>query len=148
MIWSKRRPIAKTPDTLGLVAPPRSYRRLRLKEKDVDDGLMDEVLHPGSNTELVKELIGEGTRALADGFPATALKVGKELWAANMTASAVKLLVPAHKALGRPALAEIARVHGGCRWLRGSTDLKDLTRSKLEADRKRASKLDPDRYPF
>jgi hypothetical protein len=145
--WSQRRPIAKTIDGPGVVAPAMSYRPLKAKDKLVSDHLGHEINQPGSQAETIKDLVAEAERALADGFPATALKLGRELWAANMTASAMKLLVPAYERLGRPALAAITRVHGAHRWMR-SVDLTTYTRANLEADRRRASKFDPDRYPF
>src|SRR5436305_1145470 len=80
---------------MGIVVPPQLYRHIILENtrywpylKKTDDPI---------------RVIDEARTALAEGFPGTALKVGKDLWAlggARKTACAYELLDAAYEALG------------------------------------------------
>ncbi len=98
--------IARTPDGMGVVAPPDTYRPLTLLDKKLRSFLrkQDDPL----------EIVEEARQALRDGFPATALKLGKELWpmyGERKTAYAYELLDAAYEALGRETLRKVLRVH-------------------------------------
>ncbi len=98
--------IAPTPDHLGVVAPPETYRPLSLPDKKLRP-LLRKLKDP-------RELVQEARQALRDGFPATALKLGKELWPLSgerRTEYAYELLDAAYEALGRDALQRVLRVH-------------------------------------
>jgi hypothetical protein len=60
------------------------------------------------------DVVEEARAALREGFPGTALKLGKDLWAtagARRTAYAYELLDSAYAALGRGVLREVLRTH-------------------------------------
>ncbi|MCB9703040.1 MAG: DUF2228 domain-containing protein [Myxococcales bacterium] len=102
---SRRRPIALTRDGLGVVAPRRTCR-----DPDLDPLALREACRASDPARLVE--LAEA--ALADGFPATALQIARELWAeggAVRQRAAAPLLAAAYRALRRPALAEIALAH-------------------------------------
>jgi hypothetical protein len=98
--------IAETPEGMGVVAPPETYRPLSRKGK--------RYLAYLRRTDDPADVVEEARQALRDGFPATALKVGKDLWAVGgerRTAYACELLDAAYQALGRERLREALRVH-------------------------------------
>ena len=73
---------------------------------------------------------GGGAQALRDGFPATALKLGKELWplrGERKTEYAYELLDAAYAALGREVLRQVLRTHRDHRDL-PSVDIFDAER--------------------
>jgi hypothetical protein len=111
--------VASTPEGMGVVAPPATIRPLSLPDKKLRS-LLRKVVDP---VEVVKE----AKQALQEGFPATALKLGKELWplgGARRTAYAYELLDAAYKALGREFLREVLRIHRANRDL-PSVDILD-----------------------
>jgi hypothetical protein len=102
--------VAKTLDGMGVVAPRELYRPLSLKDRKLWKVLWSE--------DDPAALVEEVRRALRDGFPATALKLGKDLWAVGgerHTEYAYELLDAAYAALGRGVLREVLRQHRGHR---------------------------------
>jgi hypothetical protein len=105
-----RRVIAPTLDGMGIVAPGDTYRPL--KRKSLNNYLR--------RTRDPKAVVAEARQALADGYPATALKVGKDLWTLEgkrRQVYAFELLDAAYAALRRPILQNILRVHHAHRQL-------------------------------
>jgi hypothetical protein len=100
------RVLAPTLDGMGIVAPGDTYRPLSL-----DGGKLRKRLQSAKGTVA---LVEEARQALRDGYPATALKLGKDLWALGgpeRTEYAYELLDAAYAALRRPVLREVLRVH-------------------------------------
>ena len=98
--------IASTGDGMGVVAPPEKYRPLSLPDKKLRPLLRTQ----NDPTAMVEE----ARQALRDGFPATALKLGKELWpmpGERKAAYAYELLDAAYAALGLSVLREVLRTH-------------------------------------
>jgi Uncharacterised conserved protein (DUF2228) len=98
--------IAETPEDMGVVAPPETYRPMSLPDKKLRSLLRKE--------DDPREVVEEARQALRDGFPATALKLGKELWPLHgerKTAYSYELLDAAYAALGREVLREVLRTH-------------------------------------
>ncbi len=97
---------AETRDGMGIVVPPTTYRVLSLPDRKLWRRLRKEA-------DPV-QLVNEARQALRDGFPGTALKLGKDLWAiggVRCDRYAYELLDAAYHALGRPVLREVLRVH-------------------------------------
>ena len=89
---------------MGIVVHPELYRPLSMKDRLLWRRLWKE--------DDPVELVDEARRALADGFPGTALKLGKELWAVGgerKGAYAFELLDGAYAALGREVLRDVLR---------------------------------------
>jgi hypothetical protein len=103
----RRRVVATTKEHLGVVVSPDQYRPLSLPDRELRRLLRQ-------NEDPV-EVVAEARRALADGFPGTALKLGKELWATATTGPrleyARELLDAAYVALNRPVLRTVLREH-------------------------------------
>ena len=98
--------IAPTPERMGVVAPPETYRPLSLPDKKLRP-LLRKLKDPW-------EIVGEARQALREGFPATTLKLGKELWplrGERKTAYAYELLDAAYAALGRDVLSRVLHTH-------------------------------------
>ncbi len=103
---SRRRPTAKTQEGMGIVVPPESYRPLSRRDRKLWSYLC--------RTDDPVEVVEEARVALHDGFPGTALKLGKDLWAIGgerHTQYAYELLDAAYAALGREVLRHVLRVH-------------------------------------
>jgi hypothetical protein len=103
--------IAPTTDGLGIVAPATTYRPLSLHDRALAERVWEE--------EPPRDLIDEATQACIGGHPATALKLGRELWMAHR-AAACRLLDAAYAALGRPVLQAILadqQKYGDREWL-------------------------------
>jgi hypothetical protein len=101
-----RRIVARTQDGMGVVAPPATYRPLSLKDQKLWKMLWSE--------DDPAPLVEEARQALRDGYPATALKLGKDLWAVGGEKHmeyAHELLDAAYAALGRDVLREVLREH-------------------------------------
>jgi hypothetical protein len=91
---------------MGIVVHPELYRPLSVKDKPLWKRLWKD--------DNPTELVDEARQALRDGFPGTALKLGKELWAVGgekKTEYAFELLDAAYTALGRDVLREVLRAH-------------------------------------
>jgi hypothetical protein len=103
---SRRRVVAETPEGLGVVAPPEAYRPPSLPDKKLR-ALLRKEADP-------RAVVVEARQALRDGFPATALKLGKELWPLHgrrKTEYAYELLDAAYAGLGRHVLRTVLRTH-------------------------------------
>lgn len=108
----KPRVVADTMEGMGVVVPPGKYRPLSLDGKKLYKHLR--------RSEDIDGLVEEARRALAEGYPGTALKLGKDLWACvgeRKGRAAALLLEEAYEALGRPALLAVLRTHLACRGL-------------------------------
>lgn len=106
--WASRQRdvVAKTHDNMGIVVPPESYRAL---DRDNED-----LWHYLCVTDDPADVVKEARQALRDGFPGTALYLGKELWAVGgerHSEYAYELLDAAYTALGREVLRKVLRVH-------------------------------------
>jgi hypothetical protein len=98
--------IASTPEDMWVVAPPETYRPLSLSDKKLRSLIRKE-------SDPIA-LVVEARQALRDGFPATALKLGKELWPLHGDRKAEyahELIDAAYAALGREVLRNVLRVH-------------------------------------
>ena len=98
--------VTSTPERMGVVAPPGTYRPLSLPDKKLRP-----LLRKQDDPRIVVE---EARQALRDGFPATALKLGKELWPLHgerKTEYAYELLDAAYQALGRDVLRRVLHTH-------------------------------------
>jgi hypothetical protein len=98
--------VARTLEGMGIVVPEGTYRPLSLSNRELWKRLRQDP-DPA-------EVVEEARQALRDGFPGTALKLGKDLWAltgARRTAYAVELLTAAYEALGRDVLLSILQTH-------------------------------------
>jgi hypothetical protein len=96
--------VAATREGMGIVVPPDQYRPLSVPDKKLWKYLR--------KTEDLRELLDEARTALAEGFPGTALKLGKELWCTgNKREFAYDLLDAAYATLGREVLREVLAHH-------------------------------------
>jgi hypothetical protein len=98
--------VADTYEGLGIVVPRKKYRRLSLKDRKLWSRLRKD--------DNPRDLVDEAMQALRDGFPGTALKLGKDLWAfggEHQTMYAYDLLDAAYAALGRDVLRRVLAVH-------------------------------------
>jgi Uncharacterised conserved protein (DUF2228) len=103
---SLRRATARTQEGMGIVVAPGQYRPLSLKDTKLWPYL-------GESDDPL-DVVAEARQALREGFPGTALKLGKDLWAIGgerHTEYAYELLDAAYAALGRETLREVLRVH-------------------------------------
>jgi hypothetical protein len=104
---SRRRVVASTPEHMGVVAPLAMYRPPSLADRKLRALLRRE--------DDPIAVVEEARQALRDRFPATALKVGKELWplcdSAKKREYAYELLDAAYAALGRDTLRHVLRTH-------------------------------------
>jgi len=114
--------VVETMEGLGVVTPPGTYRPLSLPDKKLRPLLRKQ--------DDPVEVVEEARQALRDGFPATALKLGKELWplgGERKTEYAYELLDAAYAALGREVLRQVLRTHREHRDL-PSVDIFDAER--------------------
>jgi hypothetical protein len=103
---SHRRPTAQTQDGMGFVVERDLYRPLKRKGGKLWSYLCE--------TDDPIDAVEEARKAFRDGFPGTALKLGKDLWAVGgerHTEYAYELLDAAYSALGREVLRSVLRVH-------------------------------------
>ncbi len=101
-----RKVVAATQEGMGIVVPPETYRPLGLPDRQLWQRLWD--------TEDPVEQVEEARQLLCQGFPGTALKLGKDLWAIGgprHQAYAAELLDAAYAALGRDLLRQVLRTH-------------------------------------
>jgi hypothetical protein len=102
----ERRVVASTRENMGIVVPPEKYRRLSLKDRKLWARL--------GKDDNPRDLVDEAMQALREGFPGTALKLGKDLWAfggEHQTMYAYDLLDAAYEALGRDILRRVLAAH-------------------------------------
>jgi hypothetical protein len=98
--------VAETREGLGIVVPPEKYQPLSLKDRKLWSRLRKD--------DNPRDLVEEAQQALREGFPGTALKLGKELWFAggeHQTMYSYELLDAAYAALGREVLRDVLREH-------------------------------------
>lgn len=98
--------VADTYDSIGIVVPPESYRRLFRSDQ--------KLWHYLGVTDDPVDVVEKARLALRKGFPGTALKMGKDLWSIGgerHTQYAYELLDAAYAALGREVLRKVLRVH-------------------------------------
>jgi hypothetical protein len=101
-----RRVVGATREGMGIVVPPATYRPFSLKDKALWRQLRKE--------EALADLVAEAEQALREGFPGTALKLGKDLWAIGgerQSKHAFELLDSAYTALGRTVIRDVLRAH-------------------------------------
>lgn len=112
---TSRQPIIATRDGMGIVSDPASYRKVSY---DMD------LISKTDKEDLVKE----AEKALQDGFPASALKIGKDLWSAGGTflPETYDILEKAYKKLDRHLLRKVLLSH---KEYRDNTNV-DITRFK------------------
>lgn len=106
----QRRVIARTRGGIGIVAPHETYRPLARKDKE----LWAEI----KRSKDPGDLVALARQALRDGFPATALKLGQDLWGlagSVKSGYAVELLDAAYAALGRETLRRVLQTHAANR---------------------------------
>jgi hypothetical protein len=102
----QRNIVAATLEGMGIVVPRESYRPLSRKDRKLWPYL--------SETEDPADVVEEARQALREGFPGTALKLGKELWAVGgqrHNEYAYELLDAAYRALDRDGLRNVLNVH-------------------------------------
>jgi hypothetical protein len=100
------RVVADTVEGMGIVVPPETYRPLSLSDRKLWAYLR--------RTKDPAKIVEEARQALRDGFPGTALKLGKDLWALGgerRTEYCYELLDAAYQALGREELQHVLEVH-------------------------------------
>jgi hypothetical protein len=102
----RKRVVVQTYEGLGVVVPPEKYRPLSLSSRE-----LRRELRKGDPIPL----IAEARRALDEGFPGTALQLGKEWWAlvpkGALQEAMRELLDGAYAALSRGVLREVLREH-------------------------------------
>jgi hypothetical protein len=102
----RRQVIAATSEGMGIIVPPERYRQLSRKDAKLWPYLSD--------SDNPEDVVEEARQALSEGFPGTALKLGKDLWAVGgerHTEYAYDLLDAAYAALGRELLRKVLRMH-------------------------------------
>jgi hypothetical protein len=112
--------VAQTLEGMGIVVPPAAYRPLTLDDRRLWRHLR--------RTDDPADVVEEARKALTDGFPGTALKLGKDLWATTgpvKTAYACELLDSAYAALGRETLRGVLQTHRANRELPSVDILED-----------------------
>jgi hypothetical protein len=117
------RVVAATREGMGIVVPPELYRPLPVKDQKLWSLLRKE--------EGPAEVVEAARRALREGFPGTALKLGKDLWSfgdKRRAEYAYELLDAAYAALGREALRRVLQVH------RANRELPSVDILEAEAD--------------
>jgi len=104
---TRRNVIAPTPEGMGIVAAAALYRPLT---RDLD------ALPWKLDLDQLADVIAEARNALQEGYPATALKLGKHLWIwgdGDRVGEALtyEFLDAAYAGLGRSVLRDVLRVH-------------------------------------
>jgi hypothetical protein len=115
--------VAQTWGGLGAVAPPERYRPLSVADKRLWKAMFKKKFDP-------RPLVEEARQALEDGYPATALKLGRDLWATGEERTmkyGYELLDAAYAALGRETLRRVLRTHQAHRDLPSLDILDDET---------------------
>lgn len=90
--------VAQTRSKIGIVVPKKQYRALAKSDPF-------EKWNYEPKSKDVKRLVEGAKKALAEGFPGTALKLGHDLWIySEFRAESGELLELAYAALGREVL--------------------------------------------
>ena len=106
----QERVVAETMEGMGVVVPAAAYRPLSQDDRRLWRRLR--------RTPDPADMVEEARQALAQGFPGTALKLGKDLWATTgpaKTRYACELLDQAYAALGRETLRGVLQTHAANR---------------------------------
>lgn len=111
------RVMEETADGMGIVVAPDLYRPLSEGGRSLWKRLRRKKHDPAA-------LVEEARVALGEGFPGTALALGKDLWAAGKMDPAVELLDAAYEGLGRATLRRVLQTHVANRTL-ASVDILD-----------------------
>jgi Uncharacterised conserved protein (DUF2228) len=99
-----RKTTAPTRDNMGIVVPQELFRHLAKIDRFQD-------WNYSPTPQAVQELQKEAMQAVADGFPGTALKAGKDLWVyRDYCETAYSLLDAAYQALDRPLLSATLKI--------------------------------------
>ena len=94
---SRRSIVADTLEGMGIVVPESLYRPLSLSD--------EELLTKEREEEEFTDVVAEAERALAEGYPGTALKLGRDLWVVErQIEDSYRLLSSAYETLNRPTL--------------------------------------------
>lgn len=112
--------LVETWEGMGIVANKEQYRPLSLTGRRLWKQLLQKKLE-------FQPLVAEARQALQEGFPATALELGKNLWATGHPAkheAAYELLEHAYESLGRESLRRVLQTHRANRSL-PSVDILD-----------------------
>jgi hypothetical protein len=101
-----KRVVARTREGMGVVVPAQLYRPLDRPDRQLRAYLR--------KTRDPLDVVEEAQRALREGYPGTALKLGKDLWAMTGRKKrryACDLLDAAYAALGRQVLRQVLASH-------------------------------------
>lgn len=95
---SRRAIVADTLEGMGIVVPEPLYRPLSLNDQ--------KLLAKEYAGDDMSGVVAEAERALAEGYPGTALKLGRDLWIGSeqQKQDSYRLLSSAYEALNRPTL--------------------------------------------
>ena len=95
---SSRDIAAETHERMGIVVPEALYRPLSIGDEELRAWAI-------AGADL-SDVVAEAQRALVEGFPGTALKLGRDLWIGNerQKQDSYRLLSSAYEALNRPTL--------------------------------------------
>jgi Leucine-rich repeat (LRR) protein len=118
-----------TRDRMGIIAPPETYQPIQNYEM-IPDKFLEHNFHP--THEEVERLQKKALQLLSQGFPATALKLGKDLWTYPLYyKNAYALLENAYQALQRPGLATLL----SWRKEKDSTEIPEFQQALLQAEK-------------
>ena len=98
-----RQTVAQTRDGMGIVVTRSLYKPLSGDDKF-------QIWNYEPTHEAVGQMTNEAMDALKQGYPATALKLGKDLWYQEYRAQCYALLDSAYAALGRDILRKMLGV--------------------------------------
>lgn len=96
----ERKVTAETVEGMGIVVPKNSFRPLSVGGDELLGLILDE--------KDLSPLLQEAEQGLAEGYPGTALQLGRNLWIGNpaQNQAAYQLLMKSYQALKRPTLAK------------------------------------------
>ena len=95
--------LAETPEGMGVVAPARRYRPLKL----MGNALRNALETPAGRKKVVAEALALARR----GFPASAVVAARYCWARDHHEEAYRLFDAGYAGLGRTGLRELAALH-------------------------------------
>jgi Uncharacterised conserved protein (DUF2228) len=120
------RVMEETADGMGIVVDPYHFRPLSKCGRSLWKQLRKKKNDPA-------ELVEEARRALIEGFPGTALALGKDLWATTVgdkMAHAIDLMDAAYEGLGRATLRRVLQTHVANRTLASVDILEEEARGE------------------
>ncbi|HLK58174.1 MAG TPA: ADP-ribosylation family protein [Chthonomonadaceae bacterium] len=119
---SVRPVVAKTLWGMGIVVAPEQYRP---PKHDTE-----QLLNAERSSLDMAEWIQGAREACEEGYPGTALKLGRDLWPfeeESLEKASVEILDMAYTALNRPLLHQVLQVHNENRWLQSVDILHEAT---------------------